>query len=120
MPAHTKTTQRRAPRSAVAAPTVAIPAAVTTRKRQPQILKPAPVPAPPPAPAPAATAQTKQASLISLLRREGGATMDEMTRLTGWLPHTVRGTISATLRKRLGLQVVCAAEEGGRRYRITA
>ncbi len=64
--------------------------------------------------------QTKQARLIQLLRGNTGATMAEMTRLTGWLPHTVRGTISAALRKKLGLEVVCAAENGERRYRIHA
>ena len=42
--------------------------------------------------------------------------------LTGWQAHTVRGTISGVLRKRLGLSVTCAASEGGgtRVYRIAA
>lgn len=44
--------------------------------------------------------------------------MPQMTSLTGWQPHTVRGTISAALRKRLGLAVQCQVEEGVRIYRI--
>ena len=41
-----------------------------------------------------------------------------MTALTGWQPHTVRGTISGVLRKRLKLNVACISEESGRVYRI--
>jgi Protein of unknown function (DUF3489) len=45
-----------------------------------------------------------------------------MRSLTGWHAHTVRGTISGALRKRLGLNVVCNAlnEDGARSYRIVA
>ncbi|QHE88813.1 DUF3489 domain-containing protein [Hydrogenophaga sp. BPS33] len=52
-------------------------------------------------------AKTKQSQLIALLGAASGASMSQMTSLTGWLPHTVRGTISAALRKRLGLNVPC-------------
>ena len=43
-----------------------------------------------------------------------------MTQLTGWQAHTVRGSISGVLRKRLGLNVLSAvALEGKARvYRI--
>jgi hypothetical protein len=42
-----------------------------------------------------------------------------MTALTGWQAHTVRGTISGVLRKKLQLNVTCAAEgDGARVYRI--
>lgn len=44
--------------------------------------------------------------------------MAQMTSLTGWQPHTVRGTISGSLRKRLGLNIQSSAEEGVRVYRI--
>lgn len=63
-------------------------------------------------------AKTKQSQLIALLGTASGASMAQMTSLTGWLPHTVRGTISAALRKRLGLNVQCQVEEGVRIYRI--
>jgi hypothetical protein len=71
------------------------------------------------APAPAAVAGTKQSQLIALLRSAPGATLPQMTELTGWQPHTVRGTISGVLRKKLGLSVACEASESGVRvYRI--
>lgn len=64
--------------------------------------------------------QSKQASLISLLQAAPGATIEQMTTLTGWQAHTVRGTISGVLRKKLGLNVTCApsTESGPRLYRI--
>jgi len=66
--------------------------------------------------------QSKQARLIELLKSSKGATVDQMTALTGWQAHTVRGTISGVLRKRLGLTVVCEAPDASavRVYRITA
>jgi hypothetical protein len=43
-----------------------------------------------------------------------------MMPLTSWLAHTVRGTISGVLRKKLGLNVTCqaASDSGDRAYRI--
>ena len=62
---------------------------------------------------------TKQAQLITALSAPTGATIASLTALTGWQPHTVRGTISGALRKRLGLQVVRDKTAGGEsRYRI--
>ena len=65
-------------------------------------------------------AASKQSRLITLLQTSTGATIEQMTRTTGWQAHTVRGTISGVLRKRLGLNVQCAdAVDGGARvYRI--
>lgn len=63
-------------------------------------------------------AKSKQSQLIALLRATAGASMAAMTSLTGWQPHTVRGTISGSLRKRLGLNVQCLSEDGVRVYRI--
>ena len=65
---------------------------------------------------------SKQARLISLLNAAPGATLEQMMSLTGWQAHTVRGTISGVLRKRLGLNVMCVAAEASdpRRYRIVA
>jgi hypothetical protein len=62
---------------------------------------------------------TKQAVLIGLLQRPGGATIAQMTAKTGWQPHSVRGAISGTLKKKLGLTVESAVtEDRGRVYRI--
>jgi hypothetical protein len=41
-----------------------------------------------------------------------------MMEITGWQAHTVRGMISGSLRKRLGLDVQAQVEEGVRVYRI--
>ncbi len=43
--------------------------------------------------------RTKQALLLELIGREGGATLEELTSATGWLPHTARAAITG-LRKR--------------------
>jgi hypothetical protein len=62
---------------------------------------------------------TKQALLIEMLRRPDGATVDEIVAATGWLPHTVRGAMAGALKKKLGLTIESAKEEGrGRAYRI--
>src|SRR5688500_15582262 len=62
---------------------------------------------------------TKQAKLITMLRRPGGATIADLAKATGWQRHTVRGAISGALKKKLGLTVMSAkAEDGERVYRI--
>jgi hypothetical protein len=63
---------------------------------------------------------SKQAQLIALMKAPAGATIEQLTSATGWQPHTVRGAISGSLRKRLGLTVVCAGIAGSRVYRIVA
>lgn len=69
-------------------------------------------------PAPAPEATTKQAQLIALLRSAAGASMADMMNLTGWQPHTVRGMLSGSLRKRMGLEVQCQRVDGTYLYRI--
>ncbi len=59
---------------------------------------------------------TKQALLIDLLKRRRGATIDDIVDATGWQPHSVRGAISGTLKKKLGLAV--ASEKVGSRGRV--
>ncbi len=62
---------------------------------------------------------TKQAILIEMLRRPNGATIQQMSTKTGWQPHSVRGAISGTLKKKLSLPVTSETIEGrGRVYRI--
>ena len=64
-------------------------------------------------------AGTKQAALIDLLKRKTGATIDDLVKATGWQPHSVRGAISGTLKKKLGLTVTSEQiEKRGRVYRI--
>ena len=69
---------------------------------------------------PAPRAGSKQAQVIDLFRRAEGATVAEVMTATGWQPHTVRGIVSGTLKKKLGLTVLSAKEERGRVYRIAA
>ncbi len=68
----------------------------------------------------AATRDSKQAQLIASLRPAAGVTIAQMMALTGWQAHSVRGAISGVLRKKLGLNVTCAASgaDGERLYRI--
>jgi hypothetical protein len=66
-------------------------------------------------------AGTKQETLIAMLRAEGGATIDEMAAATGWAAHSVRGVLSGTLKKKLGLAVTSEKVAGrARRYRLPA
>jgi Protein of unknown function (DUF3489) len=63
---------------------------------------------------------TKQARLIEMLTRPGAATLTELVQATGWQAHSVRGALSGTLKKRLGLAVTTEMVEGrGRVYRIS-
>jgi len=62
---------------------------------------------------------SKQATMIKLLKRPGGATIDEMAKATGWQRHSVRGVISGILKKRLELSIASEKEERGRVYRIS-
>lgn len=75
-----------------------------------------PAPAPAPSPAPLAS---KQAQLIAPLRAPAGASIAQLTSATGRQAHSVRGTISGLLRKRMGLNVCSATDGSGTRtYRI--
>ncbi len=50
-------------------------------------------------------AGTKQALMIDLLKRPEGATVEQIAEQTGWQHHTIRGAISGTLKKKLGLTI---------------
>ena len=53
-----------------------------------------------PTESPAPTPRTTKASLVlSLLRREQGATLDEIVSATGWLPHTTRAALTGFRKK---------------------
>jgi uncharacterized protein DUF3489 len=63
---------------------------------------------------------TKQARLINMLKEQGGASIAEIVAATGWQAHTIRGTISGVLKKKLGLVVISEKFEArGRVYKIT-
>ena len=47
-----------------------------------------------------------------MLQRPDGATVAEIVAATGWLAHTVRGSISGALKKKLGLPIAAEKVEG--------
>ena len=53
--------------------------------------------------------------MLELLKRPGGATLKGIMAATGWQAHSVRGFISGTLGKKLGLAVESAKGENGER-----
>ena len=62
---------------------------------------------------------SKQATVIAMLKRPDGTTVQQVIEATGWLAHTVRGTFAGALKKKLGLNIVSEKSSGGeRRYRI--
>ena len=62
---------------------------------------------------------TKQDTLIAMLRAPDGATIEEIVAVTGWLSHTVRGSMSGALKKKLGLIITSEKVDGrGRVYTI--
>jgi hypothetical protein len=68
----------------------------------------------------AGRANSKKTAVLDLLRRKDGATMSEIAKATGWQNHSIRGFISGTVGKRMGLAVESAKNAAGERtYRIT-
>ncbi len=66
-------------------------------------------------------AHNKQGTIIGLLSRSEGATLNEMVEATGWQKHSVRGLMAGNLKKKLGLTIVSSKENGGNRvYKILA
>ena len=62
---------------------------------------------------------SKAEALITLLKRSHGASIAEMVKATGWQPHSLRGFLSATVKRRIGLSLLSERADGkDRRYRI--
>jgi hypothetical protein len=62
---------------------------------------------------------SKAAKVLGLLRPPDGASLKELMKATGWLAHSVRGFLSGTVAKRMGLKLVSAkSEDGERRYTV--
>src|SRR6266853_4037189 len=58
---------------------------------------------------------SKAAKIIDLLKRPDGATLAEIMKATNWQAHSVRGFISGSLGKKMGLTVVSAKREDSER-----
>lgn len=66
-----------------------------------------------------AAAMTKAQQIVGLLRRPSGASIPELTKATDWQAHSIRGFLSGTIRKKMGLEIASSITEGkDRRYRI--
>jgi hypothetical protein len=64
---------------------------------------------------------TKSDVILTLLRRKQGASLEEMQKASGWQPHSVRGYLSGTVKKRLGFTLKSSkSPDGERRYVIVA
>jgi hypothetical protein len=62
---------------------------------------------------------SKQNAVLAKLKTPRGVTVSKLMEITGWRPHTVRGFLSATVRKKLGLPLISEiGKDGERRYRI--
>ncbi len=86
-------------------------------KKAPKLKAPIKTLSPAPAAVPVATMPpTKQAQLIELLRRDGGASIGELVTALAWLPHTTRAALTG-LRKK-GHDVIKAKVGDITRYRI--
>jgi hypothetical protein len=67
---------------------------------------------------PTAGSESKKAHIIAMLRAPGGVTTESMARAAKWQPHSVRGFLAGVVRKKLGLNLISAAGDSGRVYRI--
>lgn len=63
-------------------------------------------------------AQSKTSTILGMLQREGGTTLEEMVRATGWLPHTTRAALTGIRKK--GHDVIRSKVDGETRYAIAA
>lgn len=62
---------------------------------------------------------TKTEQVFGLLRRSKGASLSDLSSATGWQSHSIRGFLSGTIKKKMGLAVVGETDgKGIRRYRV--
>jgi len=62
---------------------------------------------------------SKLGIVIGMLRSNTGATIDALSKATGWQAHSIRGAISGAIKKQRGLIVTSEKVEGVRTYRIS-
>jgi len=103
---------KRAPRKPRVAPAKAKSAKKTAPKKSPRKAKPA-------RPAEGSRKGSKTSKVLDLLKRPQGATLKDLMKATGWKPHSVRGFLSGTVGKKMGLSVASVKDEDGeRRYSV--
>lgn len=70
---------------------------------------------------PGPTRAPKRDVVLKLLSRPDGSTINEIMAATDWQAHSVRGFLSGTVKKQLGIDVTSERVEGEpRRYRIAS
>jgi hypothetical protein len=62
---------------------------------------------------------TKLATILAMLRQPKGASIEDIAKAIGWQAHSVRGVISGSIKKKLGLAVASEKIDGERRYHVT-
>jgi Protein of unknown function (DUF3489) len=68
---------------------------------------------------PGAQRDSKTAKVLDLLKRPGGVTLKELSKATVWQAHSVRGFLSGTIGKKMGLTVTSTkAADAERRYSV--
>ena len=103
---------KRAPRKPRVPPAKAKSAKKTTSKKSPRKAKPA-------RPAEGSRKGSKTSKVLDLLKRPQGATLKDLMKATGWKPHSVRGFLSGSVGKKMGLSVASVKDENGeRRYSV--
>ena len=64
---------------------------------------------------------SKTATILELLKRPGGVTAKDLLKATNWQPHSLRGFLSGTVGKKMGLTVTSTkGEDGERNYSLKA
>ena len=58
---------------------------------------------------------SKTAKVLDLVKRSGGATLKQLMKATGWQSHSVRGFLSGTLGKKMGLKIASSKTNDGER-----
>ena len=58
---------------------------------------------------------SKTEKVLDLLKRAGGASLKDIMKATDWQAHSVRGFISGTLGKKMGLKIESTKREDGER-----
>ncbi len=91
------------------------PATVTQQARPSKNSTVPRVPAPTPVPP---VPSGKIGTIVAMLRQPEGTTIEAMMVATGWQAHSVRGALSGSVRKRLGMTLLSRKTETGRTYCI--